>query len=90
MIINFPLTFYDVKTLNLFLVLISPLLKGKSVMRKPASVVTDCVDIPREILEPRQELEVLTDITFINKLSFLVSIMKRLKFTTIEYLSSKN
>ena len=32
----------------------------------------------------------LTEIMFINKLLFLVSISRRLKFTTIEYFSSKN
>ena len=57
---------------------------------KPASVVTDYVEIPREILDSRKELKVSTDIMFINKLPFLVSIIRRLKFTTIEYLSSKN
>ena len=31
-----------------------------------------------------------TDIMFINKLLFLVSIIRRLNLTTIEYLSSKN
>ena len=31
-----------------------------------------------------------TDIMFINKLPFMVSISRRLKFATIEYLSSKN
>ena len=31
-----------------------------------------------------------TDIFFINKLPFLVNISRRLKFTRIEYLSSKN
>ena len=58
--------------------------------RKPASVFTDYFEIPREILELRKELEVSTNIMFINKLTFLVSISRRLKFTTIEYLSSKN
>ena len=38
----------------------------------------------------RKELEVSTDVMFINKLPFLVSIIRRLNFTTIEYLSSKN
>ena len=58
--------------------------------RKWASVVTDYVDIPREILESRKELEVSMEIVFINKLPFLVSISRWLKFTTVEYLSSKN
>ena len=31
-----------------------------------------------------------TDVMFLNKLPFLVSISRRLKFTTIDYLSSKN
>ena len=66
------------------------MLKGKSVRRKPASIVTDYVDIPGEILGSRKELEVLIDIMFINKLLFLVSISQGLKFTTIEYLSIKN
>ena len=43
-----------------------------------------------EILESRNELEVSMDIMFINKLPFLVSISRVLKFTTIEYLSRKN
>ena len=46
-------------------------------------VVTDYVEILREILVSRKELEVLTDIMFINKVLFLVSISLRLKFTTI-------
>ena len=58
--------------------------------RKPASVVTDYVDIPMEIFELRKEVEVSTEIMFINKLSFLMRISQWLKFTIIEYLSSKN
>ena len=41
---------------------------------KPASVVTDYVEIPREILESRKELEVSTDIMLINKIPFLLII----------------
>ena len=57
---------------------------------KPASVVTDYVEIPMEILESYKELEVSTDIMFINKLPFLLSISQRLEFTMIEFLSRKN
>ena len=45
--------------------------------------------IPREIFESRREMEVLTDIMFVNKLLFLVSFSQGLKFTIIYYLSSK-
>ena len=51
--------------------------------RKTASVVTDYVEIPRKSLDSRKELEVSTDIMFINKFSFMVSISRRMKFTTI-------
>ena len=58
--------------------------------RKPASIVKDYVEIPRETLGSRKELEVSMVIMFINKIPFLVSIVRGLKFTTIEYLSRKN
>ena len=90
MIVNCPVTFSDVKNAKIIFGSDITLLKGKSVRRDPASVVMDYVDIHREILELCKELEVSTDIMFINKLPFLVSISRRLKFTRIEYISSKN
>ena len=58
--------------------------------RKLSSIVTDYVEIPREILESRKDLKVLTDIIFIKTIPFLVIISRQMKFTTVEYLSSKN
>ena len=69
MIVNCPINFYDVKNAKLIFGPDITSLKGKSVRRKPASVVTDYVDIPREILESRKEMEVLTGIMFIKKTS---------------------
>ena len=85
-----PVTLQDVKNSTLVFGTDATSLKGKSVSRKPASVVTDYVEIPREILESLKELEVSTDIMFINKLFFLVSISRGLKFTTIEYISNRS
>ena len=75
MIVNYPVTFSDVKNSKLIFGPDIPSLKGKSVRRKPDSIITDYVGIPREILESRKELELLTDIMFINKLPFLVIII---------------
>ena len=83
MIVSCPVTFSDVKNAKLIFGPDITSLKGKSVSRNLASVVTDYVDIPREIIELRKELEVSTEIIFINKLPFLVSISRGLKFTTI-------
>ena len=60
MIVNCPVTFSDVKKAKLVFGADIISLKGKSVRHKPASVVTDYVDIPREILELCKELEVST------------------------------
>ena len=67
MIVNFPVTFDYVKNAKLILGPDINSLKVKSVRRKPASVVTDYVDIPMEILESCKELEVSTDIMFISR-----------------------
>ena len=89
MIVNCPVTFDDVKDDKLIFGLDVTSLKEKSVMRKPARVVKDYVEIPREILESRKDLEVSTDIMFVNKFPFLARISLGMKFTTIEYLSGK-
>ena len=77
------MTFEDVKNAKLIFGSNVTSLKGKLVRRKPASVVTNYVEIPWEILELRKELEVSKYIIFVNKLPFLVIITKGLKFTTI-------
>ena len=90
MIVNCPVTFSEEKNAKLVFGPDITSLKRKSVRRKPASIVTDYVDITREILESRKELEVSTDVMFINKILSLSNIRRRLKFTTIESLSSNN
>ena len=81
MIVNCLVTFSDVKNAKLIFGPDITSLKGKSGRRKPASVVTDYVDIPREILESHKELEVSTDVMLINKLLFLVNFSRRLVLT---------
>ena len=53
MIVKYPVTFDNVKNSKLIFGPDITSLKGKSAKRKPASVVTDYVEIPREILESR-------------------------------------
>ena len=89
-IVIFPVTFEYVKNAKLIFGPNVTSLKGKSVRRKPDSVITDYVETPQEILKSRKELEVSTEIILINKLSFLLSTIKGLKFNMIEYLSKKS
>ena len=83
MIVNCPVTFDDIKNAKLIFGPYVTSLKGKSVRRKPDSIVMDYAEIPREIIESCKELEVLTDIIFVKKLLFLSIISRVLKFTTI-------
>ena len=55
-IVNFPVTFSDVKNAKLIFGPDITSLKGKSVRRKLASIVADYVEIPREIFDSRKEL----------------------------------
>ena len=90
MIVNCPVTFEYVKNAQIIFGHDITSLKVKSMRRKLDSVVMDYAEIPGEILESHKELEVSTDIVFINKPPFLVSISRWLKFAAIDYLSSKN
>ena len=83
MVVNCPVTFDDMKNAKLIFGPDITSLKGKSVIHKQASIVTDYVEITREILKSCKELEVLTDIIFVQKLPFLVSVRQGMKFTTI-------
>ena len=58
-------------------------LKGKSVKSKPVSVARNCVKILQDILKLHKNMELFMDIMFINKLSYLVSISRGIKLTTI-------
>ena len=90
MIVNYNVTFDNVNNNKLIFGPDITSLKGKSARGKPASVVTDYVEIPRDILELSKELEVSTDIMFINKILFMMSISQGLRFTMLVYISSKN
>ena len=83
MITNFPITSCNIQNANnVFGPKISSM-KGKSFMRQPEVVVSDYVEIPKEILGINTELEILVDIVFVNNFPFLVSVIKKIKFRTV-------
>ena len=52
-------------------------------------MVDNYMEIPEEILRMNTGLELSVDAIFINKLAFLVSVSKWLKFTKIEYIPNR-
>jgi hypothetical protein len=50
--------------------------------------MADYVEIPKEILDLNKDLTVAADIMFVNGLPFVTSISRKVKFTTIEYITT--
>jgi hypothetical protein len=60
-------------------------IRGKTVLRKPERVITDYVDILREILNVHLCLTLVGDVMFVNSVPFLVSALCNINIITIEH-----
>ena len=79
-IINCPITTQDITNEEKIFGKDVSSLKGKSTRPKPTTVIDDYVDIPRDIVENHSEVELCMDIMFINKLPFLPTTDRQIKF----------
>jgi hypothetical protein len=61
-------------------------LKGKTVIVNPNRVTRQYVNIPPEIIELNKDVTLTADTMFINKLPFMISMARKIKFTTSEFL----
>jgi hypothetical protein len=61
-------------------------LKCKTVRVTPSPVMTDYIQIPKEIVDPNHNVALAIDIMYVNRLPFMVSISRKIKFMTAEYL----
>ena len=64
-------------------------LKGKTVQKAPASVETHITDIPAELMSQYREVTIGADIMFVNKIPFLMTISRHIKFGTAEMLPNQ-
>jgi hypothetical protein len=64
-------------------------LKGKTVRRTPAGLMTEYAEIPKEIISLNKNTTLAVDIMFVCGLPFMVSISRKIKFTTVEYLPGR-
>jgi hypothetical protein len=65
-------------------------LRGTTVRTTPEPVMADYVEIPKEILNLNKDLTVAAAIMFVNGMPFVTSISRNVKFTTIEYVTSRS
>ena len=59
-------------------------LRGKTVRKKTEAVMSDYVEIPKQIKYKVRTIELSVDVMFVNKTPFVIPLGKNIKFTTIE------
>ena len=64
-------------------------LKGKTTRRKPAPVATDYVKIPKEFLNLHGDVFLTLDIFFVNKIPFLLTLSRKICYTTVQHLAGR-
>jgi hypothetical protein len=64
-------------------------LKGKTVRRSGTHVRSGQIGIPREIMEKYRDVTIGADIMFVNRIPFLISISRYIKFGTTEVLKNR-
>ena len=64
-------------------------LKGKTTRSKPEHITTDIVEIPVKIRTLHRLVMISIDIFFVNKIPFLITLSRKLCFTTVTHLSNR-
>ena len=59
-------------------------LKGKTIRTKPSPVVSDYVTVPHAIFEENRNVTLSVDVMFVNRIPFLTSISRHIKFTAAD------
>jgi hypothetical protein len=86
---NCPITREDIKAAeNIFGPDLGSL-KGKTVRRAPTAVRPELVAFPPDLMEHHKSVTLCADIMFINKIPFLVTCSRKLKFGTTELLKNR-
>jgi hypothetical protein len=65
-------------------------LRGKTVRRTQDAVMADYVAIPKEIIDLNKEITLAADVLFVNGMPFVTSLYRKIKFATMEYVSSRS
>ena len=63
-------------------------IKGKTTRCTPKPVVTDVIEVPKELIENNKEVVLCVDIIWIQGLPFLATISIDIGFRTVQYLAN--
>ena len=86
---NCPVTTADIMAAEDILGTNVQSLRGKQVRRGGQHVVIERQDVPRTIMERYKNVTLCIDIMFVNKIPFLVTISRGIKFGTVETLTDR-
>ena len=64
-------------------------LKGKTVQKKPAPIVSVIMKVPRDLLKFEKDISLALDIFFVNGFPFLITLSLRIYFTTVSNLKNQ-
>jgi len=86
---NCPVTEHDVRVANDIFGANLGSLKGKTVHRPNPHVQAGIAPVPPDILSRHRDVTLAIDIMFVNKIPFLVTVSRALKFVTVEDLLNR-
>jgi hypothetical protein len=64
-------------------------LKGKTTQCKTHPVARDYVKVPKELLKLHKEVFLTTDILFVNKIPFFLTLSRKICFTAVNHLADR-
>ena len=64
-------------------------LKGKTVRKTPRHVVTNIIAVPKEIRDLHRYITISIDVFFVNKIPFLITLSRKICFTTVTHLANR-
>ena len=86
---NLPVTLDDINIAEKIFGTDIGALKGKTTRQKPAPVVSDYIEIPKELISNHQHITLCMDGIKINGLPFLTTISRNIMYRTAEWIPSQ-
>ena len=89
MILNCPVTVEDVIRADKIYGRDIHSLKGKKTRTQPTWLVTDYVEIPPSVLEKNKYMTLSIDIMYVNRIPFVTTFSRNIKFTTVKAIQNR-
>jgi hypothetical protein len=90
MIRNCPMAPEDISAANIIFSPNVTSLKGKTVRATQKPVLTEYVEVPKEIVDLNKEVTIMSDVMFVAGLGFMITSSRKIKFTNTEYVVKRS